>query len=582
MTLDFSRSSPPCARAAQHRALDRGRLLLRRAQAPLHRRAGQCRLPRADRLRHSRHDAARRLGAEAGRRLHRDHPARHRRRVRRLRQGRARARQRQRRSAPSTRSRSPASASERPALGDVLLLRRRARRQSGERRPQPRQQSDLDGDHPAGGNPGVALSGDVHAMGVAAGLAAAPAEHRGGLGAIYEIEALDEGGADVFLLGERGKFPPFGVDGGGRRRSTASSMRPSKASATPPLVSKITRRPASRAASSVRLETPGGGGFGDPLTRDPAQVARDVGSATCRARRRGATTASCSMPTARSTPTRPPGCARKDARMSAPSHRRRRCRRHVHRPVPVRRRDAARSRTAKVPSNRGNEAHGLHERPRRARRRRPRIGTDRARHHRRHQRAARAQGRAHRRHHHARLPRRARDAPPRPPQTWGLWGDFVPIADRDMRVEVDERTLADGTIRTPVDPAEVASAARRAAASKARRRSRIIFINAYANADNERRALDGRARRLAQRARHRLARGAAGDPRVRARLDHGAQRLSAAGRRRLSRAARSGAARRRASPAQLLHRAVERRRHVDRDRAATCRCAPRCRARPPA
>ena len=40
-------------------------------------------------------------------------------------------------------------------------------------------------------------------------------QHRGGLGAIYEIELLADGGADVFLLGERGKFPPFGVDGGG-------------------------------------------------------------------------------------------------------------------------------------------------------------------------------------------------------------------------------------------------------------------------------------------------------------------------------------------------------------------------------
>ena len=38
---------------------------------------------------------------------------------------------------------------------------------------------------------------------------------RGGLGAIYEIEALSEAGADVFLLGERGKFPPFGTAGGG-------------------------------------------------------------------------------------------------------------------------------------------------------------------------------------------------------------------------------------------------------------------------------------------------------------------------------------------------------------------------------
>ena len=41
----------------------------------------------------------------------------------------------------------------------------------------------------------VALSGDVHPMGAAAGLAAAPGKHRGGLGAIYEIEALADGGA---------------------------------------------------------------------------------------------------------------------------------------------------------------------------------------------------------------------------------------------------------------------------------------------------------------------------------------------------------------------------------------------------
>src|SRR5882672_4155378 len=73
-------------------------------------------------------------------------------------------------------------------------------------------------------------------------------------------------------------------------------------------------------------------------------------------------------------------------------------------------------------------------------------------------------------------------------RTWGLWGDFVPIADRDMRVEVIERTLADGTIRTAVDPAEVRAAARmlldRGAQAVA-----ITFINAYANADNERCAL---------------------------------------------------------------------------------------------
>jgi N-methylhydantoinase B len=42
-----------------------------------------------------------------------------------------------------------------------------------------------------------------------------PGRHRGGLGAVYEIEVLADGGAEVFLLGERGKYPPFGVNGGG-------------------------------------------------------------------------------------------------------------------------------------------------------------------------------------------------------------------------------------------------------------------------------------------------------------------------------------------------------------------------------
>jgi N-methylhydantoinase A len=45
-------------------------------------------------------------------------------------------------------------------------------------------------------------------------------------------------------------------------------------------------------------------------------------------------------------------------------------------------------------------------------------------------------------------------------RTWGLWGDFTPIADRDMRLEVSERTLADGTIRTAVDVDGVRAAAK--------------------------------------------------------------------------------------------------------------------------
>ena len=74
-------------------------------------------------------------------------------------------------------------------------------------------------------------------------------------------------------------------------------------------------------------------------------------------------------------------------------------------------------------------------------------------------------------------------------RTWGLWGDFVPVVDRDMRLEVAERTLADGSIRTGVDPAEVRQVAEQLLAQGAEALA-IVFINAYANPTNERAALE--------------------------------------------------------------------------------------------
>ena len=102
-----------------------------------------------------------------------------------------------------------------------------------------------------------------------------PGQHRGGLGAVYEIEALAEGGADVFLIGERGKYPPFGVNGGGPAALNRFVYETDAGAKSPPLVSKITDVKIRR-GQKVRLETPGGGGFGDPAARDPALVARDV------------------------------------------------------------------------------------------------------------------------------------------------------------------------------------------------------------------------------------------------------------------------------------------------------------------
>jgi N-methylhydantoinase B len=102
-----------------------------------------------------------------------------------------------------------------------------------------------------------------------------PGQHRGGLGAIYEVEALADGGAEVFLLGERGKYPPFGVNGGGSAALNRFVYETDRGEVTPPLVSKVTDIRI-RQGQKVRLETPGGGGFGDPARRDPVRVARDV------------------------------------------------------------------------------------------------------------------------------------------------------------------------------------------------------------------------------------------------------------------------------------------------------------------
>ncbi|MCB8819405.1 hydantoinase/oxoprolinase family protein [Microvirga rosea] len=72
--------------------------------------------------------------------------------------------------------------------------------------------------------------------------------------------------------------------------------------------------------------------------------------------------------------------------------------------------------------------------------------------------------------------------------TWGLWGDFVPVVDRDLRLEVGERTMADGTIREDVDPAEVREVARLLLGRGAEALA-IVFINSYANPANEVKAL---------------------------------------------------------------------------------------------
>jgi len=98
--------------------------------------------------------------------------------------------------------------------------------------------------------------------------------HRGGLGAIYEIELLEER-AEGFLFGERGRFAPKGVAGGGDAALNRFHYEQESGWLAPPLASKIVGIKLTR-GQRVRLETPGGGGYGVANERDPAAIARDV------------------------------------------------------------------------------------------------------------------------------------------------------------------------------------------------------------------------------------------------------------------------------------------------------------------
>ena len=75
------------------------------------------------------------------------------------------------------------------------------------------------------------------------------------------------------------------------------------------------------------------------------------------------------------------------------------------------------------------------------------------------------------------------------PRTWGLRGDFEPVVPRDLRLEVPERVLADGTIHTPVD-LEAVRAAGQALLDRGCAAVAVLFVNAYANPENERAALE--------------------------------------------------------------------------------------------
>ena len=98
-------------------------------------------------------------------------------------------------------------------------------------------------------------------------------QFRGGLGAVYEIELLEKD-AEVFVFGERGSSPPKGIAGGGEGAVNVFKYENDGAWHTPPMVSKMHGIRLVQ-GERVRLETPGGGGWGEPGQRSSDQRAQD-------------------------------------------------------------------------------------------------------------------------------------------------------------------------------------------------------------------------------------------------------------------------------------------------------------------
>jgi N-methylhydantoinase B len=99
-----------------------------------------------------------------------------------------------------------------------------------------------------------------------------PGKWRGGLGSLRDVQFLDEGG--MSLEGEGNCWPPPGIFGGKEGTPGGVVLNPGQPDERP-LASKFPFR-RTRAGDTIRTISPGGGGYGDPLERDPARVLEDV------------------------------------------------------------------------------------------------------------------------------------------------------------------------------------------------------------------------------------------------------------------------------------------------------------------
>ncbi len=100
-------------------------------------------------------------------------------------------------------------------------------------------------------------------------------QFRGGCGVLREIRVLEDG-ASLSVLADKCLIPPAGTAGGhGGAPNRFVVIRGGAVIEPSPIPGKVGGF-ALRKGDIVRIETAGGGGYGDPLLRDPARVAREV------------------------------------------------------------------------------------------------------------------------------------------------------------------------------------------------------------------------------------------------------------------------------------------------------------------
>ena len=100
-------------------------------------------------------------------------------------------------------------------------------------------------------------------------------EFRGGFGLRRDVKILGQTGA-LSVLSEKNVIPPYGVEGGSNGAANSFTViREGEVTQPSPVPGKVSGFPL-KMGDVVREETAGGGGYGDPIKRNPQLVRADV------------------------------------------------------------------------------------------------------------------------------------------------------------------------------------------------------------------------------------------------------------------------------------------------------------------